>query len=199
MKAAAGRRRLEAVVVGCSAGGLRALKVLLSGLSRDFPGAVIVTFHIAPGRSHMCELLSSVSVLPVFDAEDKLLVEPGKVYLSVPDYHLLIEDDRRLALNIDEKVCNVRPAIDLLFETAAQVYGANLCGLIMTGANSDGALGLKVIRGAGGLSIVQDPREAEADAMPRAALEKAGADYVLPVGEIAQQLNELFGCSEVLS
>lgn len=188
--------RYDALVVGCSAGGLQALKTLLSGLDPRFPGAVLVTFHIAPGRSHMRELLGSVSRLRVVDAEDKLAIRRGCVHLSCPDYHLLVEDDRRLALSIDEKVCNVRPAIDLLFESAAPVYRHHLVGLILTGANHDGSRGLQAVREAGGYAIVQDPADAEASMMPQAALDLAGADEVLPLADIAGRLNKLFGCGD---
>ncbi len=186
----------EAVVVGCSAGGLNAMKVILAQLPAGFPGAVIVTFHIAPGRSHMRDLLAAQCRLPVLDAEDKLPVQGGRVYLSCPDYHLLVEDDRTLSLSIDEKVCNVRPSIDLLFESAAVAYRRRLVGLILTGANQDGARGLQRVRAEGGWGVVQDPADAEVATMPRAAIELAGADEVLPLAQIAGRLAELFGCRE---
>lgn len=180
------------VAIGCSAGGLAALKVVLGDLAPDFPGAVLVTFHIAPGRSHMRELLGAVCDLPVLDVEEKMHIEPGRVYLSCPDYHMLVEDNKTLALSIDAKVCNVRPAVDLTFKSAAAVYRSELVGVVLTGANHDGAAGLKVIRDLGGLAIVQDPKSAEAETMPRSALERAGADFVLPLEQIAPCLNRVF-------
>lgn len=186
----------QAVVIGCSAGGLSALKTVLAGLGPRFPGAVLVTFHIAPGRSHMRDLLEQHCRLPVLDAEDKLAIEPGRVYLSCPDYHLLVEDNRTLSLSIDAKVCNVRPAIDLLFESAAAVYRQRLVGVILTGANQDGARGLKRIRARGGWAIVQDPAEAEVSTMPSAAIEVAGANDILSLAEIGPRLNQLFHSSQ---
>ncbi len=195
--AQARQERCEAVVIGCSAGGLNALKSLLSALHAGFPGVVLITFHIAPGRSHMQELLSDHCRLPIHDAEDKLPATPGHVYLSCPDYHLLVEDDRTLSLNIDPKVCNVRPSIDLLFESAAAVYRQRLVGVILTGANQDGAQGLKRVRRMGGHAIVQDPVDAEVSTMPQAAIETAGADDILPLDQIGGRLNELFEQSRV--
>lgn len=183
-------------MVGCSAGGLNALKVLLSGLPGDFPGTILITFHIAPGRSHMRELLAAHCRLPVQEAEDKLVAKPGQVYLSCPDYHLLVEDEKTLSLSIDDKVCNVRPSIDLLFESAANVYRQRLVGVVLTGANQDGAQGLRRIRRQGGWGVVQEPADAEVATMPRAAIEIAGADDVLPLARIAGRLSELFHCGE---
>lgn len=118
-------------------------------------------------------------------------VEGGRVYVAPPAYHMLVERGPRLALSVDDRVCYVRPSADVLFESAADVWGQGVIGVILTGANEDGARGLQAIRSRKGLGIIQDPAEAEMAAMPRSALELAGADHVLPLVEIGSLLNQL--------
>ena len=115
----------------------------------------------------------------------------NKIYIAPPNYHLLVEADRTFSLSIDEPVNYARPSIDVLFETAADVYKTNLIGVILTGANTDGSHGLKRIKETGGLSVVQDPSTAEADTMPRAAIAAVDVDYVLPLEEIGKVLTML--------
>lgn len=188
-------RTVEAVVVGCSAGGLRALQRLLAGLDAALPVPVIVVCHTGSDDvALLCELLGRHSRLPVVEARKRNAPRPATVHLASSGYHLLIEKDRRFSINVDPKVCFVRPAIDVLFQSAASAYGAGLVAVVMTGANEDGAAGLKAVRERGGYAIVQDPAEAEAAEMPRAALEAAGADRVLGLDEIGPVLNCLCGC-----
>lgn len=182
----------EAVVIGCSSGGLKALQAVLGPLPADFPLPILVVSHTAPGTDGLlAEVLAHPLRLAVAEAEDKGKIHTARVHLAPPDYHLFVERDRTLSLSVDPRVCNVRPAIDLLFQTAATVFRDRLIGVLLTGANQDGAEGLKAIRQAGGLAIVQDPATAEARTMPEAAIATAGADYILPLDAIAAMLTSL--------
>jgi two-component system chemotaxis response regulator CheB len=131
--------------------------------------------------------------IPVKEAEAKELIKPGTIYLAPANYHLLIEHDRTFSLCVSEKVRYARPSIDVLFETAADVYRTKLIGIILTGANDDGSRGLRTIREYGGLAIVQDPATAEVGIMPQAALKATAVDYVLSLHEIGLLLNTVQG------
>lgn len=182
----------RAVAVGCSAGGLEALRHLLAPLAPDFPLPIVVVCHLSPdGPSLLTELLAAVCRLAVVEAEDKMKAEPGRIHVAPPGYHLLAEEDETFSLSVDEKVCNVRPSIDVLFEAAADVWAEGLVGVLLTGANSDGTAGLRAIKRQGGYCLVQDPQRAFADTMPRSAIEAGLADCVLPVEEMAARLQEL--------
>lgn len=183
---------IEAVVIGCSAGGLRALHILLGGLAADFRPPVTVVCHTgARDVETLCRLLARACPLPVAEARERTRVDAGTVYVAPAGYHLLIESDRCFALSVDPRVCFVRPSVDVLFESAADAYGAGLVGVVLTGANEDGARGLKRIRARGGRAIVQDPATAEASVMPGTALALAGAEHVISLEEIAPLLNVL--------
>ena len=179
----------HAVVVGLSAGGLNALKVLLPFIPVDFTMPMVIVQHLHPqqNRSYLESLAESCS-LPVREAEEKEAVRPGIVYFAPPNYHLLIEMDRTFSLSIDPKVNFSRPSIDVLFETAAEAYGQRLIGMILTGASRDGAAGLRRIKENGGIAIVQDPATAEFPAMPSAALGETQVDHVLSITEIGRRL-----------
>lgn len=184
--------RYEAVVVGASAGGIAALKSLLSALPERFGLRVAVVQHIDAGSTdYLTEILSRDCPLAVAEAEDKADFLGGRVYLSPPGYHLLVEPDRSLSLSVDEKVNHCRPAIDPLFESAANAFGPGLIGVVLTGGNGDGAGGLQYIRARGGRAVVQDPATAEAPSMPRAALDAGPVDDVLPLPGIAALLARL--------
>ncbi len=186
---------VEAIVVGCSAGGLRALQRLLADLRPALPVPVIVVCHTgSEDVGLLCELLSRHSSMPVIEARERTEPARGVVHIAPSGYHLLMERDRSFSLSVDPKVCFVRPAIDVLFESAADAYGTGLAGVVMTGANEDGAAGLRTLRQHGGIALVQDPAEAEAAEMPRAALALAGADHVLPLPELGPMLNQLCHC-----
>ncbi|MES2885206.1 MAG: chemotaxis protein CheB [Pseudomonadota bacterium] len=181
-----------AVVVGCSAGGVQALSTLLEGLAANLPYPVIVVCHTGSEDSEMLrDVLALKSAVLVQEAQERHAPEPGIVYLAPAGYHLLLESDGRFALSVDARVCYSRPSIDVLFESAVAVHAQQLVGVVLTGANDDGAQGLKAIRNAGGLGIVQSPREAAAAAMPEAAIRIAGADHILPLADIAPFLNRL--------
>jgi two-component system chemotaxis response regulator CheB len=178
----------DAVALGASAGGVEALQTLVRCLRADFGAALLVVLHLPPDRpSALPELLARDCVLPVAEAVDKQPVQPGAVVLAPPNYHLLVEPERTLALSIDPPVLYSRPAIDLLFESAAVAYGPRLLALVLTGASSDGAAGAAAVRRHGGRVWVQDPAEATMPAMPTAALEWAGADEVLGLQEICRR------------
>jgi two-component system chemotaxis response regulator CheB len=184
--------RVEAIVVGCSAGGLGALQPLLHALQPPLRQAVVVCSHIGEHAGGLlAPLLARHARWPVCEARERWPVEAGTIYLAPAGYHLLIERERRFALSVDAPVHFSRPSIDALFESAADAYGVRLIGVMLTGASADGACGLASIRRRGGLAIVQDPAEAPAPAMPQAALETAGADYCLPLARIATLLNDL--------
>lgn len=182
----------EAIVIGASVGGLEALKILLSALPASFPSPVAIVQHIGErSENFMAELLNQASRITVKEAEDKESLSPGTAYLAPPGYHLLIEPDRSFSLSVDERVNYARPSIDVLFESAAEVFGETLIGIILTGANADGAQGLKTIKQYGGLAIVQSPEGAENPAMPKAALTTTEVDYVVSLEQLTQILLQL--------
>lgn len=184
--------RSAAVVIGCSTGGLQALDRLLSGLRADLPVPVIVVCHRGQDDDGglLVDLLARCTRLPVREAEERHAVTPGVVHLAPSGYHLLVESDRRFMLSADVRVRFVRPSVDVLFESAADVWGSALLAVVLTGANDDGADGLVAVRQRRGHALVQDPAEAEARQMPLAALERAGADEVLTLSGIACRINE---------
>jgi two-component system chemotaxis response regulator CheB len=180
------------LVVGCSAGGLSALHQLLGGLHAPLPVPMVVVCH--SGSEDMrtfCELLQSRSGLPVQEAEERQLPAPGVVYVAPAGYHLLIERDGRFALSVDPRVAFSRPSIDVLFESAAEVWRDRVLALLLTGANADGAEGSLRVRQCGGTLIVQDPDTAQVPMMPAAARERAGADHCLSLSEISPLLETL--------
>lgn len=182
----------DLVVIGTSAGGLQALKILLPGLPADFSLPIAVVQHVAPtSDGSWSELLNAQCAVTVKEADEKEKIAPGTVYLAPPNYHLLLEPDCSFTLTVDEAVNYARPAIDVLFETAAEALGARLIGIVLTGANSDGAKGLKSIREHGGLALVQDPGTAEVRAMPDAAIALAKPQFVLTLVAIREFLLKL--------
>jgi two-component system chemotaxis response regulator CheB len=184
--------RHEAIVIGASVGGWEALKTLLSALPASFPSPIAIVQHIGErSESFMAELLNQVSRIAVKEAEDKESLSSGTAYLAPPGYHLLIEPDRSFSLSVDERVNHARPSIDVLFESAAEVFGGTLIGIILTGANADGARGLKTIKEYGGLAIVQNPEEAENPTMPKAALTATEVDYIVSLQQLTTILFQL--------
>ncbi len=182
-------RAFEAVAIGASAGGIDALSVLLPALPASFRLAVLIVSHLpADSTSLLAETLGYRCALPVVepDAGEPLL--PGRVHLAPPGYHMLIDDDRTVALSIDSTVRYSRPSIDVLFESAAHVYGERLVGILLSGANDDGAHGLEVIRAMGGIAWVQDPQTAVSPTMPRAAIARGAVDEVLSPTLMARRL-----------
>ena len=183
---------VKLVVVGASAGAFEALTALLSELPADYPLPLLIVVHLPPDRnSVMVELLQAHSRLKIVEAEDKQPIEPGTAYLAPPDYHLQVEKHGCLSLSADEPVLYSRPSVDVLFETAADAFAPELLGVVLTGANRDGAAGLKMIMDAGGKGLVQDPATATASEMPRAALELCPRARKLRLEEIAAYLRAL--------
>ena len=190
----AGKRQppIEAVVIGTSAGGLAALSVLVDGLAATFRLPLLVVQHIPSGvPTQLAEIFRRKTGLHVKEADEKETVRGGTLYFAAPGYHLLVEQDASLSLSQDDSVHFSRPSIDVLFESAADAWGERVAGILLTGANEDGAAGLEAIHRAGGLTIVQDPDEAEVDSMPRAALQRFAPDYILPLRDIHRLLREL--------
>lgn len=184
--------RVEAVVVGASAGGVEALLNLFSDFPQDFRLPVIVVLHLPDERrSQLANIFDRRLALSVKEAEDKEQIVPGTLYFAAPGYHLSVEQDRSLSLSQEERLHHSRPAIDYLFESAADAYGNSLAAVLLTGANQDGARGLAQIKRQGGLTIVQDPREAQVATMPEAALALQQPDYILPLRGISRLLAEL--------
>lgn len=177
----------ELVIVGVSAGGLDAVCSLLSGLPEDFAMAIVVVQHRSKDSDALCEVLQDCTSMPVQEVTDKDLISPGRVYLAPPDYHLLVEEGS-FALSTDAPELYSRPSIDVAFESVADTYGARAVGVVMTGANHDGAKGLRHIADRGGYVIVQEPRTAEVAVMPAAALRAVPEAEVLPLGEVAKRL-----------
>jgi two-component system chemotaxis response regulator CheB len=184
--------RVDAVVIGTSAGGVDALATLLRDLPLPWRLPLVVVIHLPQRRdSRLADVFRQRLSIPVQEAEDKAPVAPGTLYFAPPSYHLSIERERVFSLSCEPPVLWSRPSIDLLMQSAADAYGPTLAGLLLTGANADGAEGLRKIQQAGGLTAVQDPAEAEVDTMPRAALALLTPDRILPLRGLHTLLVEL--------
>ena len=180
------------VVIGASAGGLEALLTVLGRLPADYPLPIVIAQHLhKTDGGRFSEHLNSSLVLQVVQAGDKMCIVAGHAYVAPADYHVLIEREGTLALSVDPKVTWSRPSIDVLFESAARAFGDAVVGVILTGASSDGAFGLRLIREHGGLCIAQDPGSADSTAMPRAAIEAAPVEIVLEPEQIGALLLRL--------
>lgn len=192
-----GVKKFKAVVVGASAGGIKALGTVLSAFSADFPVPILVVQHLHPNSdSYLIHMLASQCALPVKQADEKETIQAGTVYVAPPNYHLLVEEDFTLSLTVDPRVNFSRPSVDVLFETAVYAYREALVGVVLTGANGDGSQGVKLIRKLGGYIVVQDPATAEAEAMPRAAIAAVRVDRILALEQIGPHLVQLInrGC-----
>lgn len=185
-------RRIDAIVIGASAGGVDVLSTLLPALPVELQAAVFVVLHQPPDRaSVLVEIFGRKCALRVREAEDKDAVEPGTIYFAPPNYHLLVERGPRIALSVDDLVQFSRPSIDVLFQSAADAYRHHLLGILLTGWNEDGAAGLATISTLHGTTIVQDPESAEAPVMPLSAMRLLRPDFVLSPGAIADLLRNL--------
>ena len=184
----------ELVVIGSSWGGLAALQVVLAALPPEFGAAVVVAQHRAARSDDtlLCSLLDHATPLPVRDADDKEELAPGVVLVAPPDYHTLVEPGS-IALSCDEPVRFSRPSIDVLFESAADAYADRVIGIILTGSNADGAVGLARVRQRGGLAWVEDPEHAERPEMPRAALDAVPGAQAMPLADIGPRLAQTVG------
>lgn len=182
----------EAVVIGASAGGLEALCVILPTLPSQYKLPIVIVVHVPPDKTSIWpELFQTKCNLAVREAADKERICPGTAYFAPPDYHLLVEMDKRLSLSNDEPVLFSRPSIDVLFESAADAYGSSLVAVLLTGANQDGANGMRAVADSGGMAIIQRPDTAFAPAMPEAAIRACPDARVLSLEEIAAYLQDL--------
>lgn len=180
--------KVELVVIGTSLGGLSALEILLQELPGDLPLPIAIVQHrLAESDATLCLLLQHHCALQVSEPEDKEPILAGHVYLAPPDYHLLVEPGS-FALSTEPRVRYARPSIDVLFESAARVYGEGAVGIALTGASKDGAAGLVSIKARGGVAIVQSPDTAESAVLPLAAIAAVKVDAILPLVEIAAYL-----------
>lgn len=186
-------KTIKAIVIGTSAGGLDALSKLLCGLPVNFPIPVLVVIHLPPNKiSAIADILNEKCSLHVVEAGDKTTITQGYIYFAPPNYHMLVEKDSSLSLSTEAPVQYSRPSIDVLFETAADAYGKNLLGIVLTGANSDGANGLKKVIDSGGEGIIQNPEEAEIPSMPRAAILKCPTAAIKNLQDIHLYIQTLY-------
>ena len=184
----------EIIVIGASAGGLEAISVVLAQLPADLALPVAIAQHRAPEPDgDIAGIWQRATPLKVADAEDKAAVEPGHVYIAPADYHLLVESRDQLALSTDPPVLWARPSIDVLFESAADVFGERVIGVVLSGASADGSQGLKAIRARGGCALVQEPGTAESGVMPRAAIAATTVNHILPLPDLGRIVAALAG------
>lgn len=184
--------KYKAIVIGGSAGSFQGITQILSSIPADFSLPIILCLHrLKHVRNGFVEALSIKSIKPVVEPYDKENIKRGKVYLAPANYHLSIELGNSIALSTEEMFNNSRPSIDITLETAAYNYRDKLIGILLSGANKDGALGMKRIKDRKGLTIIQDPEECMIDTMPTAAKNITEIDYTLKVQEIVQFLKEL--------
>ncbi|RRV05382.1 chemotaxis protein CheB [Pseudomonas sp. v388] len=184
--------RVEAIVVGASAGGVEALLKIFSAIRIGFRLPIITVLHLPDDhRSQLAHVFGSRLRMPVKEGNDKESIEPGTLYFAPAGYHLSVENDRSFSLSQEDRVFYSRPSIDILFASAADAYGPALAGVLLTGANNDGAQGLAQIKTYGGFTVIQDPTQAQARTMPEAALALHSPDYLLPLNDIGQLLVEL--------
>lgn len=177
-------------MLGASAGGLAAFTAVLETLPPDYALPVLLVQHRAKDSADLFEeVLQRKCRLNVRQPEEKEKISAGNVYVAPPDYHMLVETDRSVSFSVEGPVQFSRPSIDVLFESAAMVYRSRLVGIILSGSNNDGTQGIRAIRKAGGLTIAQDPEEAQYDYMPRAAIDSAHVDFVWTLATIARFLN----------
>lgn len=188
-------RRIDALVIGASAGGIEALRRILPGLPARPAFPIVVVLHLPDDReSRLAEVFRQHLPMPVLQAEDKATLKPGCLYFAPSGYHLSIESDGSFSLSQEDPVHFSRPSIDVLMASAADAYGERLCGILLTGASHDGAAGLASIGRAGGLTVVQDPADAEIPTMPAAAIRLRAPDLVLalePLRDLLSRLEDL--------
>lgn len=183
---------VKAVVIGGSAGSFQVITKILNLLPKNTHVPIILSLHrLKHVRSGFVEALSIKSSIPVIEPYDKESIKPGIAYLAPSNYHMYIELSKKIALSTEEPVNHSRPSIDLTFETAAQAYRDKLVGIILSGANRDGAAGLRRVKQLGGTTIVQDPKDSQVKTMPETALNIAQVDHVFSVDQIIKFLLNL--------
>jgi two-component system chemotaxis response regulator CheB len=179
-------RNYDAVVMGGSWGGMNAAVEILRRLPSDFPLPVVLVLHRMRGvSSELPALIRKKTYMQVKEADEKEEIQPGMVYVAPADYHLLIEQDLTFSLDVSEAILFSRPSIDVTFESAAQVFGEKVIGIVLSGASKDGSQGLFSIAKTGGLALIQDPGQAEVNTMPQSAMEVVKQAKVMKLHEIA--------------
>lgn len=182
----------KAVIIGGSAGSFQVITKILNAIPKDFPVPLLLCLHrLKHIRSGFVEALSLKSNIPIEEPFDKETLKPGKAYLAPANYHMYVELSNRIALSTEETVNHSRPSIDLSFITAANAYREKLIGIILSGANKDGALGLKKVHDNGGIAIVQDPNECEVKTMTQSALQLTKVDFVYSTEQIISYMKKL--------
>lgn len=185
-------RAPKAIFIGTSAGGVSALNFLFRSLPQNFKTPIIVVLHLGDNAFIPSAFFCPPGLI-LQEAEEKDVIEPRHIYFAPPGYHLLVESDFSFSLSNEEKVQFARPSLDVTMDSLAQAYQQDLLGIVLTGANEDGADGLTMIKNFQGTTVVQDPTEAEHSAMPLAAIKKASPDFVLSLGEIASLMTKIEG------
>ena len=192
VKSSLSPQKYGCIVIGVSLGGIKALPIIFSQLSADYHLPIVVVQHIHyQENGFLFEYFNELLDPRVKEADEKEQLLAGHIYFAPPNYHLLIERDGSFSLSIDPMVSYSRPSVDVLFESAARAYGPSLVGIILTGANHDGAQGMKIIHDMGGLTIVQDPEEAESSCMPISAIAATKIDHILKLKKIGLLLKSL--------
>lgn len=185
--------KYDVVVIGASAGGSEALMQILPGLPATFPVPVVIVQHLHPLQEGTAMLYrGSGCSLTLKEANDKEALRTGFVYFAPPNYHLLIEDDKTFSLSVDPRVHFTRPAIDVMFDSAVDAFGQAIVGIVLSGANQDGAQGLARIERRGGVAVVQEPQDAQVSYMPGAAIQATRSPHILKANQIAGFLKQLF-------
>lgn len=186
-------KQTEVLMIGCSAGGFSLLHDLILQLPENYPVAVIVIIHRSRKyESRIEKILTAKGLIPVKLAADKQWMKPGNVYFAPADYHLLLEPDRSFTLDFSEPVHFCRPSIDVTFQSVSDVLGSKVIGVLLSGANRDGANGIKYIGDKGGLTVVQDPQEAEVNTMPQSAIALTQVDLILKNEELFNLFDEIY-------
>ena len=188
------KNNYDAVVIGVSAGGIGTIPKVVKGLDSTFPLPIMLVQHTDPGNNFAfyIEFLKSVCSLQIKTADEKEKMMPGTLYIAPANYHLLVEEDLSLSLNIDDKVSYCRPSIDVLFESAADVFKSKLIGIILTGGNCDGLNGMKAIMKYKGMAIVQEPSDAEVDIMPRCVINEKAYHKICTTADINKFLKSIY-------
>jgi two-component system chemotaxis response regulator CheB len=185
-------KRILAIAIGGSAGGLAALTILLETLPPTYPIPLLIVQHRGKDTDHLLEnVLQEKCLIPIKQADEKEEIKAPGVYIAPPDYHLLIEKNKTCSLSADDYINYSRPSIDVLFETASIAYGDTLVGILLTGTNSDGAKGMQAILNKGGITIAQDPKEALYPSMPEAAIKLGAARHVWSLAQIKDYLKKI--------
>ena len=186
------KRPVKAIFIGGSAGGVTAYNTIFKTLPDNFKIPIIAVLHVGD-QDFIPTAFKTPKGMVLKEADEKEPILPGHIYFAPAGYHLLIEEDFTFSLSTEEKVQYARPSLDVTMETAAHAYKSELVGIVLTGANEDGANGLMMIKKRNGITIAQNPKEAEYDTMPNAAIKKASPDFIFTLAEIVAYLSQLEG------